>query len=59
MENYKGLGLSIKMMFLTPNEVPIFLDLMKKYSENEAFNMILNGYKPQPFKTLLNEKLKP
>ena len=59
MENYNGLGLGAKMMALEPSEVPVFLELMKEYDENVAFQMIINGYKKLPFSDILNEKLRP
>ena len=51
--------LEIKLMFLEPNEIPVFHELSKKYGYNEAFNMILNGYKPQAFSNIMNAKVRP
>ena len=59
MNNVKS-DLGIKLMFLDPSEVLIFQELRKKYSDDEAFNMILNGYKPQPFSNMaIGNKVRP
>ena len=58
MNNVKS-DLGIKLMFLDPSEVLIFQELRKKYSDDEAFNMILNGYKPQAFSNIMNAKVRP
>ena len=59
MENYNGLGLGVKMMALEPSEVPVFLELIKEYDENVAFQMIIDGYKKLPFSDILNERMRP
>ena len=59
MENYTGLGLGVRMMALEPSEVPVFLELMKEYDENVAFQMIIDGYKKLPFSDILNEGMRP
>jgi hypothetical protein len=51
--NYIKLDLGVIEMFLTPKEIPVFKELLKNYRKEEAFNMILNGYKPLPYKNLV------
>ena len=51
---YVNLDSSSMEMFLDDKEIPLFRELSKKYGEHEAFCMILDGYKPNPFSNILN-----